>query len=278
MHPNVYLRTFWRSEVRPEIFVAMSFAGPYEKRYQDIIRPAIEAIKRGSVALRAVRVDLSKSGDSILSDIMDGIAHSEMVLADVSTVGHDSKTGVPYRNGNVMYEVGLALACRQPSEVLLIRDDKDKFLFDVSTIPHKHLDFGDAEKAKNELSEELILRLRERDHIYDARIQIALATLTAQEHGILKAFAPFAMGQVFHLNKGNLGTLAAIPRLLDKQLLVTAGMTVDNQAAFQWTRLGYALACSLETLIPKVGQTELTKPQPESPTAQEEAPGGGPGE
>ena len=29
-----------------------------------------------------------------------------MILADVSSVGKDSKTGDSYRNGNVMYEVG----------------------------------------------------------------------------------------------------------------------------------------------------------------------------
>ena len=70
MHPNVYLRTFWSTEIGrdgPEIFVAMSLADEYEERFQQIIRPAIEEIRRGNVALRANRVDLSKSGDSILS-------------------------------------------------------------------------------------------------------------------------------------------------------------------------------------------------------------------
>ena len=118
MHPNLYLRTFWSADIRPEIFVAMSFAENYEDRFQQIIRPAIEEIRIGDVSLQANRVDLSKSGDSILTDIVDGIAHSELVLADVSTIGHDSKTGAPYRNGNVMYELGLALASRQPSEIL----------------------------------------------------------------------------------------------------------------------------------------------------------------
>jgi hypothetical protein len=35
-----------------------------------------------------------------------------------------------------MYEVGIALACRHSSEILLIKDDHDKRLFDTSTIPH----------------------------------------------------------------------------------------------------------------------------------------------
>lgn len=251
MHPNLYLRTFWRTEIRPEIFVAMSFAGPYEERFQKVICPAIEELRRGDVPLRANRVDLSKSGDSILTDIMDGIAHSEMVLADVSTIGHDSKTGLPYRNGNVMYEIGLALACRQPSEVLVIRDDHDRFLFDVSTIPHKHVDFSDTQRAKNELKQELMLRLRERDLLQDARLRAAVATLTAQEHQILNVFSQYGLGQVFWAEQANLATLAALPRLLDKQLLMTAGMTSDGQAMFRWTRLGYTLAGNLHAFIPQ---------------------------
>jgi hypothetical protein len=95
-----------------------------------VIAPGISGITYGTERLKPYRVDLSKSGDSILTDIVDGIAHSQLVLADVSTIGKDSVSGVPYRNGNVLYEVGIALACRHPSEVLLARDDEDKFLFD----------------------------------------------------------------------------------------------------------------------------------------------------
>jgi hypothetical protein len=51
-------------------------------------------------------VDVSKTGNSILTDIMNGIAHSRMVVADVSSIGKDSKTSESYRNANVMYEVG----------------------------------------------------------------------------------------------------------------------------------------------------------------------------
>ena len=70
-------------------------------------------------------------------------------------------TGDPYRNSNVMYELGIALACRHPSEVLLVRDDQDKFLFDVSTIPHVTLNFTDKSKASKELAEHLLARIQE---------------------------------------------------------------------------------------------------------------------
>ncbi|MEP6932569.1 MAG: hypothetical protein ABI988_01295, partial [Nitrospirota bacterium] len=87
MHPQAFLKTFWRMEFRPQVFVAMSFAPQYQSRYDSVIAPAIDRVIHGTERLKPYRVDLSKSGDSILTDIVDGIAHSQLVLADVSTIG-----------------------------------------------------------------------------------------------------------------------------------------------------------------------------------------------
>ena len=251
MHPNTFLRTFWRAEFRAEVFVAMSFDGVYEQRFKEIIEPAVVGVTNAGRTLRANRVNLSRSGDSILTDIMDGVCHSELILADVSTLGHDSKSGRPYRNGNVMYEVGIALASRQPSEVLLIRDDKDPFLFDVSTVPHKSVDFSDTAKARDEIRVALEERISERRAILDARLALALATLTTTERQVLESFAPYPPPQRFWLQKTTLFTQSAVGRLLDKGLIVTSGMTSDGEAIFQWTTIGYTLASNLDTLMPR---------------------------
>lgn len=258
MHPNIYLRTFWRSTFTNSVFVAMSFAEPYKKRFNEVIKPAIEEITYRGKKLKANRVDLSQTGDSILTDIMDGIAHSIMVLADVSVIGHDSKTGHAYRNGNVMYEVGLALACRQPSEILLVRDDQDRFLFDVSTVPHKHMVFANSESARVLLKEEIENRLREIDHVRDTRIRLAVATLTANERQIVATFSKYTVEQTFWFTrKENLGMLAAMPRLLDKQLIITAGITHDGYAMYRWTELGKTLADNIDKLVPMVDFTPI---------------------
>lgn len=136
MHPNAFLKSLWRTEILDQVFVAMSFQKTFKKRFEKVIKPAIESEPFSGIELQAYRVDNSKTGDSILTDIVHGIAHSRLVLADVSVVDTGLDTKKPVRNGNVMYEVGVALACRNPSDVLLIRDDKERFLFDVSTIPH----------------------------------------------------------------------------------------------------------------------------------------------
>jgi len=51
-----------------------------------VIAPAIRGVLLDGVPLEPYRVDTSKTGDSILTDIVDGIAHSQLVLADVSVV------------------------------------------------------------------------------------------------------------------------------------------------------------------------------------------------
>jgi hypothetical protein len=253
MHPNTFLKIFWRLDLKPQVFVAMSFDSRYQSRFESVIAPAIRAISVDSVPLQPYRVDLSKSGDSILTEISDGIAHSRLVLADVSTIGKDSVTGHAYRNGNVMYEVGIALACRLPHEVLLIRDDSDRFLFDVSTIPHKTIDFTNAQKATNELRDELLGRLREANYLNDARVQKAIAGLSGGEIGLLKYLASLAPGTAWgRPNEGDVAGIVSIPRLLDKQLIRVFGEFEAGYPAYVPTPLGFVVAKLVESGLPKL--------------------------
>ena len=261
MHPNTYLRTFWQLELRPQIFVAMSFAEAYRTRFKQVIEPAIEGISIGTTRLTAYRVDNSKSGDSILTDIMDGVAHSRMVVADLSTIGRDSKTGEPYRNGNVMYEVGIALACRQPADVLLLRDDADKFLFDVSTVPHKHLDFSDVDQARALLQAELIARLREQNYVSDARVRIAISSLSNQELKLLGELEATPPDQVrgWNIDGSVLSTVeAAVMRLLDKKIVTLGGQFAEGYPGYRLTELGRVVAKHIQSGLPQV----VASPQP----------------
>ncbi|MCU7919225.1 MAG: hypothetical protein KZQ95_12840 [Candidatus Thiodiazotropha sp. (ex Epidulcina cf. delphinae)] len=241
MFPQLYLKTFWRMELKPDVFVAMSFDDKYKSRFTDIIEPAINSIIVNGNNFCARRVDTSKSGDSIHTEIMDGIAHSNLFLADVSSIGKDSVSGDTYRNGNVMYEVGLALSSRLPSEVLLIRDDKDKFLFDVSAIPHQHIDFTDNEKAKKELTDLLNDRINERNSLQDARINIVASSMTEKEIIQVKHMAEIPENSVLNFNlKGNqaLFDIVIITRLLDKQLIRYIGDSDDGRPCYVLTPFG----------------------------------------
>lgn len=270
MHPNSFLQTFWRLELKPQVFVAMSFAPQYQERFDKVIAPAIRLVVVNGESLTPCRVDLSKSGDSILTEINDGIAHSRLVLADVSSMGKDSVTGHSYRNGNVMYEVGIALACRQPHEVLLIRDDNDKFMFDVSTIPHKHLNFANHAQAMSDLHQELLGRLREAAHLNDARVQRAIAGLSGGEIGLLKYMASLAPQTAWgRENEGDVAGLVSIPRLLDKQLIRVVGQFEAGYPAYQPTPLGYVVAKLVESGLRKLKADATKDSQPSHENAEQ---------
>jgi hypothetical protein len=241
-------------ELRPKVFVAMSFAEEYKKRFEMVIEPAIRAIEVDGRTLEPHRVDLTKTGDSILTDIVNGIAHSQLFLADVSSVGKDSKSSHAYRNGNVMYEVGIALACRHSSEVLLVRDDCDKFLFDVSTIPHKNIDFTESKVAKHELENALRERLKEQLYIRNARVQIAAASLSSEEFDELKFSASLPSGTSWgrHHRPYPGPHELAISRLLDKQIVRMAGRFDNGNPAYVLTQLGEIVAKLATTTVPVV--------------------------
>lgn len=244
MYPQAFLKTFWRMELLPQIFVAMSFAERYHERFNEVIDPAIRAISINGKNLKSYRVDLSKSGDSILTEITDGIAHSQMFLADVSSVGKDVVSGKSFRNGNVMYEVGIALACRHPSDVLLIRDDQDPFLFDITDVPHKTIDFTDIHSAREELKNILVSRLNEQERINDARIKIAIARLTPQEIKMLKTFADLPPNHSWEAPapaSTSFMAMVAIPRLLDKQIIKVVAKSEKGNPVYSPTFLGHTV-------------------------------------
>ena len=70
-----------------------------------------------------------------LTKVLNGVTDARLILCDISSVA--KVAGNPFRNGNVMYEVGIAHACRLPEEVLLFRSDRDDLLFDVTNTSSK---------------------------------------------------------------------------------------------------------------------------------------------
>ncbi len=99
-----------------QVFVAMSFGDRFEPRWRDVIAPAIREVKVDGGRLVPYRVDANQVSDSVLTDILKNIAESRLVLADITTIGRLRR--VPVRNGNVMYELGLAHATGKPVVLL----------------------------------------------------------------------------------------------------------------------------------------------------------------
>lgn len=269
MHPNAFLKTLWRTEALDQVFVAMSFEQRFKERFEQVIKPAIESRPLSGIMLRAYRVDNSKTGDSILVDIVDGIAHSRLVLADVSVIDEGRYTQTPIRNGNVMYEVGVALACRNPSEVLLIRDDTKGFLFDVSTIPHMQVDFSDHDAAINSLRGALSDRLTETKLLDDARVKLAVQTLTQHELEVLRNLAQLEPNQCRDMALPGLGQLSlplqrGVDGLIGKGCIKSVAVNTETGTVFYaLNAFGYGLAKAAEGTLAKV------QPQPKKEDSEE---------
>ena len=71
MHPQAFLQTMWQAKLRSQIFVAMTFDRRYTRRFENVIAPAISGVRMGQLVLEPLRVDISKTGDPILTEIID---------------------------------------------------------------------------------------------------------------------------------------------------------------------------------------------------------------
>jgi DNA-binding transcriptional ArsR family regulator len=136
----------------------------------------------------------------------------------VSTVGGT-------RNANVLYEVGLAHAVRQPQEVLLFRSDRDRLLFDLSTVRVNAYDPDrDPMAARRVVGEAVDTALKEVDLRRSLAVERAASALdlTSLEM-LLTAKLPDGyqhpeldtVGQVL----STIGELQSLSRLLDAGLV-----------------------------------------------------------
>jgi hypothetical protein len=149
MYPRDYFETYWRPQIREEVFVAMPFHDEFKLIWNEGIKPGIDEDIPGPIKAR--RVDATILSGSIITDILDGIAHSKLVLADISVAATGKWVG--QRNGNVLYEVGLAHAVRQSTEILLIRSDNEPINFDVAHINIHHYDSTDIKAVRSKIAD-----------------------------------------------------------------------------------------------------------------------------
>jgi hypothetical protein len=78
----------------------MSFAVEFTARWETVLQPALRRISVKNVPLQPFRVDLSKSSDAILTEILQAISDSAVIVADVTSIGEIEGRAV--RNANVL--------------------------------------------------------------------------------------------------------------------------------------------------------------------------------
>lgn len=216
-----------------KVFVAMSFDPRFDDRRREVITPAICNVLVNGTPLEPVRVDMRQVSDSILTEILTGITNSRLVFADVTTIG--VADGKPIRNGNVMYEVGIAHATRLPEEVILFRSDNDPLLFDMANVRvNSYQPDQSPEEARWKVSDTIVAAVKEidlRKHLavkkaaesLDFPSWWALAEVQSQEgiaHPEMRT-----MGQAL----GNASRANAISRLLDLGAIKTTYLNVTPE-------------------------------------------------
>jgi len=233
MYPANYFGLFPPFSRDNTVFVAMSFDAGFDTRWTKVIAPGIRNVKVNGKSLEPIRVDASRISESILTEILSGIANCRLFLADVTTMAHAD--GRPVRNGNVMYELGLAHAIRLPEEVLLFRSDDDVLLFDVANIRvNSYAPDEKPEEAKSLISDTIIAALRELDlrrHIAVRKVAESLdfpswwLLVEAQSGNGIPHPEMRTMGQAL----GNASRSAAISRLLELGALRTIYLSLSPE-------------------------------------------------
>lgn len=219
MYPLHYANLFPPFPRNEKVFVAMSFASQFNHRWENVIKPGVNRVEINGVKLEAYRVDVSVVGDSILTEVLQGITNARLVLADLSTLHVLNDTAC--RNANVLYEVGIAQALRMPEEVLLFRSDRDRLLFDLANVRVHYYDPDNAEQeAIDKVATFVSEALKELDFRKNVFVQRAADSLDGPCMDILLQIIANGDGIVEHpavLHK--LHMMSAISRMLELGIL-----------------------------------------------------------
>ena len=132
---------FYAKPERGDVFVVMQFSG-FEQLYTDVIEPLTKDLR-----LRPYRADQVYGPGFILADIIRGIETAQIVIAEITPT-----------NENVFYELGYAHALKKPTILLVDREKKKDFPFDLSG--YRCLFYQNSIGGKAKVMEELEKHLR----------------------------------------------------------------------------------------------------------------------
>lgn len=260
MYPREYFDTFWRGDLRNEVFVIMSFDREFESVWTDAIKPAIEMDTAGNPA--AHRVDITTLSGSIITEILDGIAHAKLVFAEVS-VGGPTNRWAGQRNGNAMYELGLAHALRQPQELVVVRSDHEVINFDINSIRIQSYDRDDLVDARGRFAGWLNNAITTIDQTKHLKVMQAYESLDSDT---LRLAAPHANADYFYFDDATTmrevmsqlahGEKASIRHLLSLGMLRFDFKVSDDKHAYKyayhWTPFGKAVLIRLGLRDPRL--------------------------
>lgn len=148
------------------VFQKFDKGGPYDKRYDEVILPAIT-----NANLEAYRVDKDNSAPIPIDALHQQIQESIACLADISEL-----------NPNVMYELGAAIHGNK-DVVIISSDSSEKFPFDIrhrSIIQYQMTTYSDFDHLKAQITDRLMAIQKTEANIE----QIVTASVVKPTHGL----------------------------------------------------------------------------------------------
>lgn len=141
---DIHITNFYANVERPKAFIVMQFSSPYNELYSHVIKSVCDEFH-----VEPVRADEIYGPGIIIKDVVDRIAKSQVIIADISP-----------SNPNVYFEVGYALALGKPIILLAQRRSPETPLpFDLSAF--RVLFYDDSIGGKPALESGLRMHLRE---------------------------------------------------------------------------------------------------------------------
>jgi hypothetical protein len=93
---------------------------PFDPHFDEVYAAILATCRQSELLLSCSRADDFYGAGHIMEDILEGIVHSEYVVADVT-----------HKNPNVFYELGIAHSCKAASKVIILTQSIDDVPFDL---------------------------------------------------------------------------------------------------------------------------------------------------
>lgn len=217
--------------------MAMPFHVGFDSVWRTAIRPAIEE----DLKMRAKRVDVTTLSGSVITSILDGICHSAVVFSDISVMRTGRWKG--QRNGNVMYELGIAQAVRMPSDIVVVRSDRDLLPFDVAGVQVNTYPARNLQAARQQFASRIAAAKAESSAVATLKARQAWDRLDGECLGFMwkhRENPTFDYDIGYHPEWD-----AALHRLLDLNIIRCVSPR-HGQFQYRWTALGRAVLSNPE--------------------------------
>jgi len=239
MYGKFFFERFWEGEQRNILFVLMPFHNSLDSKFELIRKVVKEAGFDDAERLKEQHIS-----DQIMTQVLNGIANSKMLLFDLSNDPKNPCKCAQAPNGNVIYELGLANATREPEDIILIREKADsEMLFDISGLGR--------EDYQGELNEEwlkIVLEkaIKNQKWHNSRRVKAVAQSLDPLSIQIIQDRGRFPVGNShFGFNQLNADMKLSVSKLIDLGILKFSWAIKSEEAtpeySYDWTPFGRAV-------------------------------------